>query len=131
MSFKKGEDPNRGKGGKRQGAGRKSNEKKAEEKIVADRARKRLEADVDSIMDVGLFLATGKTKGGVKGLEEMIKRTAFVDPRHNLHMIDKWIPPAKHEIDISTGGERINYTYTIDANKEYREEQERRRKAGE
>jgi hypothetical protein len=118
MSFKKGEDPNRAKGGKRPGAGRKTNKQKAEEKLKAEIAEQMLKAEVRAIMNEYIRLAKG---GAIKeGSQPSIIKDA----------VAKWIPPAKQEIDLSTSGERIiNYTYTIDANKEFYEEQERRREA--
>jgi hypothetical protein len=61
----------------------------AEKKVAAERARERIESEVDTVMDEYLRLATGgKIKKGSS--PQMIR-----------HCVERWLPPARHAIDIS------------------------------
>ena len=84
-----GQDTRRGKGGARPGAGRPSNQEQAAKKVAAERAREKIEAEVDEVMDEYLRLAKGgKVKKGSS--PQMIR-----------HCVERWLPPARHGVDIS------------------------------
>jgi hypothetical protein len=78
-----GQDPRRGKGGARPGAGRPSNQEQAAKKLAAERAREKMEAEVDGVMNEYLRLA----KGG------KIKKGS--SPQTIRHCVERWLPPAK------------------------------------
>ena len=66
-----GQDPRRGKGGARPGAGRRSNEAVATMKVAAERAREKIEAEVDEVTDEYLRLAKGgKVKKGSSRVDD-------------------------------------------------------------
>ena len=93
MPFKKGEDPNRAKGGKRAGAGRKTNMQKAQEATEAELARKILAENVQEIMKEYIRLAKG-------GQALPLGGTAMTKIKD---AVGKWIPPAKQEVDVGHG----------------------------
>src|SRR5882724_2993593 len=84
-----GQDPRRGKGGARPGAGRPSNQEQAAKKVAAERAHERIEAEVDKVMDEYLRLA----KGG------KIKKGS--SPQTIRHCVERWLPAARQGLDIS------------------------------
>jgi len=125
MSFKKGEDPNRAKGGKRPGAGRKSNIEKEFLKITTARLEKKLEAAADKVIASYLKLAEGyeETRYSDGG---MAYKIWIVDAPTTRHALDKFIPAARQQIDLTSGGERFyNITNTFDANARWRAEQKK------
>jgi hypothetical protein len=87
MKFQKGN--RQAKGGKRKGAGRPTNEVQAAKKVAAERARERIEAEVDAVMGEYLRLA----KGG--------KVEKGSSPQTIRHCVERWLPPARHGVDIS------------------------------
>jgi hypothetical protein len=102
-----------GKGGKRPGAGRKTNKQNAEEKLKVEIAEKMLEAEVRGIMKEYIRLAKGGA--AVEGSQPSIIKDA----------VAKWIPAARQEIDLTPGGEKfVTIVNTIDANAQWRAKQE-------
>jgi hypothetical protein len=84
-----GQDPRRGKGGARPGAGRPTNQEQAAKRVAAERARERIETEVDEVMDEYLRLAKGgKVKKGSS-------------PQTIRHCVERWLPPARHGVDVS------------------------------
>jgi hypothetical protein len=84
-----GQDPRRGKGGKRKGAGRPTNEEKQQRLIAAERARERIEAEVDAIVDEYTRLAKGgKVKKGSS-------------PTTIRHCVERWIPAARQGVEVN------------------------------
>ncbi len=74
---------------KRRAGGRPTNEEQAAKKAAAERARERIEAEVDAVMDEYIRLATGGK----------IKRGS--SPQTIRHAVERWLPPARHGVDIS------------------------------
>ena len=104
-------------GGKRSGAGRKSNKRKAEEKLKSEIAEEMLKAEVGAIMKEYIRLA----KGGLAldGSQPSIIKDA----------VGKWIPAARQEIDGTPGSEKfVTIVNTFDANARRRVEQEAKEK---
>jgi len=89
-----GQEPRRGKGGARPGAGRPSKEEQAAKKVAGERARERIEAEVDEVMTEYLRLATG---GAIK---------KHSSPQTVRHCVERWLPPARQGIDISLDSPR-------------------------
>jgi hypothetical protein len=83
MAFQKGNDPRRGKGGTRKGAGRPTTEKQKEKKASELIARDMLEKEVTPVMTEYIRLA----KGGAA------KRNA--SPAVIKHAVDKYLPPTQ------------------------------------
>jgi hypothetical protein len=103
------------KGGKRDGAGRKTNERKEAEKLVADIVREYTEKNLKPVLETYVGLAAGqvvefKTKKGKK-----IKFRLDVDPATTRHYIDKFLPAAKQQLDV-TGGITIVRVNAFDPN---------------
>ena len=57
--------------------------------MAAERAREKLEEKVDEVMDAYLQLATGGK----------IKRGS--SPQTIRHAVERWLPPARHGVDVS------------------------------
>ena len=91
MKFQKGNKA--AKGGRRNPpGGRPTNQERAAKKAAADRARERIETEVDEVMDEYLRLA----KGG------KIKKNS--SPQTVRHCVERWLPPARHAVDINVNG---------------------------
>src|SRR6266478_8662274 len=89
MKFQKGNKA--AKGGRRNPpGGRPSKEEVAAKKVAVERAREKLEAEVDAVMDEYLRLA----KGGA------IKKHS--SPQTIRHCVERWLPPARQGIDITS-----------------------------
>jgi hypothetical protein len=74
---------------KRRAGGRPTNQEQAAKKEAAERAHERIEAEVDEVMDEYLRLAKGgKAKKGSS-------------PQTIRHCAERWLPPARHGVDIS------------------------------
>jgi hypothetical protein len=87
MKFRKGN--RQAKGGKREGAGRPTNQEQAAKKVAAERAHERIEAEVDEVMDEYVRLAKGgKVKKGSS--PQMIR-----------HCVERWLPPARQAKDLT------------------------------
>jgi hypothetical protein len=87
VKFQKGNRQARG--GKRKGAGRPTKAEQEEKKVAAERAREKMEAEVEAVMDEYLRLAKGgKVKKGSS-------------PQTIRHAVERWLPPARHGVDIS------------------------------
>jgi hypothetical protein len=88
MKFEKGNKL--AKGGRRNPpGGRPSKEEVAAKKVAVERARERIEAEVDAVMNEYLRLATGGK----------IKRGS--SPQTVRHCVERWLPAARQGIDIS------------------------------
>jgi hypothetical protein len=86
--FEKGNKLARG-GRRNPPGGRPTKQEQAAKKEAAERARERLGAEVDAVMDEYLRLAKGaKVKKGSS-------------PQTIRHCAERWIPPARHGIDIT------------------------------
>jgi hypothetical protein len=110
-SFKKGEK-RKNQGGARPGAGRKTLETKAKESRQAALAQAQLDKRRSDIMKEYIRLAEGGAALPFGGTAIAIIKDA----------VGKWIPPAKQELDLTAGGERItNIVNTFDANAKWRE----------
>jgi len=96
--FKKGNKF--GKGGARKGSGRKTN-KEREQKLEADeRIRRFIDKHLEDIMLAYLDNAKGhyEKRFNDKGIEyEMF----VIDPATTRHAIDRFVPPAKQEFDVT------------------------------
>ena len=89
VKFQKGNK--QAKGGKREGAGRPTNEAQAEKKGAAILARERMEARVDAVMDEYLRIAEG---GRVK---------KGSSPATIRHFVERLIAPARSALDVAVG----------------------------
>ncbi|MCH8054658.1 MAG: hypothetical protein IH857_00695 [Deltaproteobacteria bacterium] len=95
----KSHDPRSGKGGKRKGAGRKSNETREINRIAAEIARDYIENTVKQLMETYLGLAAGVV---VKRNGKEFK--LVVDPATTRDAVAKLLPAARQEFDIQTHG---------------------------
>jgi hypothetical protein len=76
---------------KRRVGGRPTNEAQAAKKVAQERARERIEAEVDWVMYEYLRLAKGgKVKKGSS-------------PQTIRHCVERWLPPARQSMDIAVG----------------------------
>jgi hypothetical protein len=101
-----GQDLRRGKGGARPGAGRPSNQEQAAKKLAAERAREKMEAEVDGVMNEYLRLA----KGG------KIKKGS--SPQTIRHCVERWLPPARQAMDLAVGSPEAFYIALAKAEKD-------------
>jgi hypothetical protein len=90
MKFQKGNKA--AKGGRRNPpGGRPSKEEVAAKKVAAERAREKIEAEVDEVMDEYLRLAKGRK----------IKKNS--SPQTIRHCVERWLPPARQAMDLAVG----------------------------
>lgn len=89
MKFQKGN--RQATGGRRQGAGRLTKEQQAEKKAAVVRARERMEAQVDTVMDEYLRIAEGGR----------VRRGS--SPATIRHFVERLIPPARAALDVAVG----------------------------
>jgi hypothetical protein len=74
---------------KRRAGGRPTNQEQAAKKVAAERACEKIEAEVDEVMSEYLRLAKGgKVKKGSS-------------PQTIRHCVERWLPPARHGVDIT------------------------------
>jgi hypothetical protein len=88
---------------KRRAGGRPTNEAQMEKKAAAVRARERMEAGVDAVMDEYLRIARGGT----------VKRGQ--SPATIRHFVERLIPPARSALEIAHGTPEEFYRAIQDA----------------
>jgi DNA invertase Pin-like site-specific DNA recombinase len=94
---------------KRFAGGRPTNEERVAKKQAAEQARERIEAEVDIVVSEYLRLAKGgKVKKGSS-------------PQTIRHCVERWLPPARQAMDITTGTPEEFYR-AIEAEKRSREQ---------
>jgi hypothetical protein len=97
------------KGGKRAGAGRKTNEKKEIELRAAEIAKKFIEDHCCEVLETYLKNAAGHWEK--RYTESGQEYEVFVsDPASTRHWIDKFVPTAKQEVDLNVNGSVEIYT---------------------
>ncbi len=102
MKFKPGPDDRRGKGGKREGAGRKTNERKRIESRAQEIAQEFIERNIKPVLKSYLQLAGGrKVKDRNAETGKVLYTELEADSATTRHYIDKLIPAAKQTIDLN------------------------------
>ena len=71
------------------------------------------------------FVGWGGYQGGAKGLQAMIERRQFIEPLVLRDAVNRLLPPAKQELDVTSGGKRFHTIInTFDANARWNERRE-------
>ena len=102
MAFAKGNK--HGKGGKRKDAGRPTKEEAEIKKQAAELAREFIEQHVEEVLETYLDNAKGHyEKRWTEGKNPQEYEVWVVDASTTRHWIDKFLPAAKQEVEISGG----------------------------
>ena len=108
MGFKRGNDPNRAKGGKRNPpGGRPTKEEQQIKQTVADKVQAYIDDNVDSALGSYKKLTEVREVNHYDKEGNLLFTEEVIDGATVRHWIDKFIPAAKQELDITHKGDLI------------------------
>ncbi len=99
MKFKKGNK--RAEGGKRKGAGRPTKQQQEVKKAVAEKVQAYIEEHVESVLKSDLKLTQGREINHYDQKGTLAYKEEIIDSATVRHWIDKFVPAAKQEIQVT------------------------------